>query len=271
MSRATKTSDKKLFTKLLQKPSTPEFSDEVQLGSPSPKSFPKTGSSLRETAAFTGALDSSIFSSTKVRVALRVSELFEELRSQNDKPDLSMQMMMCRSAPRVSMTMLNNNKENQKKLRNISSLNEIKSVKTTTEISALSSKQGKRLKSLVSLNPYAMEPKEMLEGFFEMTGIEDQVYVVALIYLQRALDMELDLEFKHLHKLLAGCLLLAFKFLIEGQFWSFEDFGFLCGVRGDQVERIEKCVLRRELNYDLYVSDEEYEEALGSLFTSEAF
>ena len=262
MSRTVKNCQNELFNKLPQKTTTVGFYDGVEEELYSPQTFEKPPNSVKETALGSDLVETQdlpTLSPIQQRLILRVSELFEELKSQQS--GLSYQVRMCRSGPIVSMTMLNNKKDQE----------EEKKVSSQKEISIQTSKTSRRLRCLASLNPNVIQPMEVLERFFSMTEIEDEVYLIAMIYLKRALDYEPELEFEHFHKLLAGCLLLAHKYLIEGQYWDFEDFGFLSGVNPGQLEKIEKCVLRRVLCYDLYVSEEEYQGALRRLLVSPAF
>ena len=239
----------------------------------------KRESSFREGVSGSEVFDPSQLSKAKKGVAVKVSELFQGLNF--TESGLMLKEKMWRSAPIMSMTMLNN--ENKSKNRQENSgrtrTTSIKATKTltfsTSTTPTLKEEKGdegsRRLRPLVSLNPHVIDPGEILHRFFTMNKIEDQVFIVALIYLQRALYIEDELKLKHFHKVLAGCLLLAHKYLVDDQYWDFEDFGFLSGVNPDQLEKVETCVLRRVLRYDLYVSREEYEEVLGSLFMSEAF
>ena len=269
MSRTAKNSQQELFSKLPQQPPSPGIEEELDMDCLSPRNDIKSVTTIKETAAGSDLQDQTKLSKTQLGVAIMVSELFEEMKTKH--AGLSFRVRMRSSAPIVSMSMLNqkNNKNNnQKKFKRMSSQKVIRRVKATREIAIGGSKEEKRLRALVSLNPEVIKPREMLERFMSMTQMQDQVYIVALIYLKRAFEMEPDLEFKHLHKLLAGCLLLAHKYLIEGQFWDFEDFGFLSGVSPAQLESIEKCIVRRVLRFSLYVSEEEYEGFLSTLTLS---
>ena len=114
------------------------------------------------------------------------------------------------------------------------------------------------LEELVSLNPEAMAPKEHIERIAEFGQFSDEVVLLAAIYLQRALLQERELKQEHFHKLVAGCILVDFKFLNDSTYWGFHDFAFLCGFEADQIEKIEQCVLVHILKFRLYVSEEEY-------------
>ena len=271
MSRIVKNTQKELFNKLPQKATSIGRYDGVEEEFLSPDSTPeitKQQASLRETASGSDlqeAQDFPKFSKIQEGVAANVSELFEEIKSRQF--GLSYLFRKCRSSPTVTISMLNN-KNTQKHFKRVSSQKEIEGVKASREIAIPGpEEEGRRLRSLISLNPYVIQPQDVLKRFFTMTEIEDEVYIIALVYMHRAVDWEPELEVKHFHKLLAGCLLLATKYLIEGQYWDFEDFGFLAGVSAVQLEKIEKCVLSRVLHYDLYISKEEYEGAVQRIST----
>ena len=279
MSRTAKNSQSShIFTKLPQKPASPGFYDEVveEVFTFTPKKElqkTKTLGSSKETAAGSEMQDLSIFSSIKQGVAEKVSELYDELRS--SQSGLMSMVRMCRSAPIVSMSMLNQKNKKFKTFQTMSSQTEAKKMRASRQITlpgpASPTKEVKMFRTLISVNHDAHHPKEMLERFFSLTEIEDEVYVVALIYLQSALDSNPGLGAEHLHRLLVGCLLLAHKYLVDGQYWEFEDFGFVSGVEAGHLEKIEKYILKKILRYDLYVGNGEYERVLSSLFMSEAF
>ena len=206
MSRATKTNENQLLSKLPQKPTSSGFYYELEGESPSPipTRTSKPQSSVKETAPDSECQEQLVLSAVKQGVAIKVSELFQEKRSSSHSGLLNI-VRMCRSSPMVSsMSMLNNQHKNYGSSQK--TINRIKTMEEMPNLATSSSKDGRRFRSLISLKPDSIEPKEVLERFYTMTEIEDQVYVVALIYLQSALDMEPDLEFKHLHKLLAGWL-----------------------------------------------------------------
>ena len=262
MSRIVKESKQELFNRLPQKTSTAGFYYEVvEEELSSPNSFAKQHSSMKETTGSTSQ-DSEILSKySKIQrgVAVNVSELYEEINSRHYGP--YHQMRTYRSGPIASMTDLNQESP-QKVYRRAASQEEISDPAATED---------RRFRSLVSLNPHVIEPEGVLERFFNLTEIDDEVYVVALIYLHRALDWEADLEVKHFHKLVSGCLLLAHKYVVDGQYWCLEDFGFIAGVTSKQMQRIEKCVLRRVLCYDLFISDEEYQGAMSRILAPQVF
>ena len=282
MSRAAKKHQQQLFSKLPQKPASPEFQRELENEHFSPKCVIRRETSIRETFSCSGLLYPPPMSKVKEGVALKVSEIFQALNPTESEPGLTLEVKMRRSAPMVSMTMLNNSKNNKndkqkifKKNSSQTSINnlKVKDVKASkrTSLCAAAYQKGRMLWSLVSQTPEYEDPREILKRFFTMTEIQDPIYIVTLIYLQRALDSETELGVRHFHKLLAGCLLLAHKYLIEGQFWDFEDFSFLSGVSARHLGNVEKCILMSVLRYDLFVSEEEYEGILMTLTTSEAF
>ena len=104
---------------------------------------------------------------------------------------------------------------------------------------------------ITSKNPDAIELGAYLDRFFEFGSISDEVVTVAYVYLRRAVAMHSSIRAKHVHKLLAGCLLLAHKFLIETSYWSMDDFGCLSGVSGAQLKKIEAYVADQVLEYSL--------------------
>ena len=273
MSRTVKTSHQQLFNKLPQKASARGFYDGVDEEVPPSKCLTYTKNSSRSSSHETNQdsdapqiqLDSS---EIQQGVSKKVVELFEEMKSRaSDSRNI---FRIQKAGSRISTPHLSD-KTDQKRFERVSSQTNIKGIKATRELPPTSKEGARKLRWLVSLNPDSVHPQKVLKRFFTLTELDEQVYIIALIYLHRALDWEPELEVRHFHKLLTGCLLLASKYLIEGHFWDYEDFGFLSGVSSGQLEKIEKCILRRILNYTLYISDDEYQGAVRSILMALVF
>ena len=114
---------------------------------------------------------------------------------------------------------------------------------------------------LESKNPGAIPVGFYIHRLFEFGEFSEEVGVVLAIYIQRALVNKTGFEPKHLHKLIAGCLVIAFKYLVEDSFWNFDELGYIFGVGSTKLEEIEEFVLAEILEYQLYVSSEEYDYA----------
>ena len=132
--------------------------------------------------------------------------------------------------------------------------------KAFTEL-PLETEEEEDLGSLVGEDHGAISPEVYLHQLFEWGRFEDDVILVAFILVERALMKEKRLRAKHLHKLIAGCILLAHKYLNETSYWRFADFGDLTGVKALEVEKIENVLLVQVFDFQLYVNDQEHQEA----------
>ena len=107
--------------------------------------------------------------------------------------------------------------------------------------------------------------QEYFHRLFEFGEFSDQVAILAFIYIKRALSTKRALRAEHLHKLTAGCVRLAQKYLSETLVWGAEEYGYLIGFPSKKVKIIENEVLFNVLSFELYVSEEEYEGVLEEL------
>ena len=274
MSRTVKNIKHELFKKLPQKRTPIGSYDEVEDDLSTEKCLTNTKSSSRssqETSQGSETLSPQIRLKSSIihqGVSIKVMELFEEMKSREEA--LASHFRVSRSSSRA-LSPRSKSKNSEKIFSRVSSQTNIKGVKATRELPPTSKEGARKLRWLVSINRSTIEPQKVLKRFFTLTELDSQVYIIALICLHRALDWEPELEVKHFQKLLAGCLLLTSKYLVEGHYWDFEDFGLLSGVSARQLEKIEMCVFRRVLHYTLYISDEEYEGAVRSIMMAQVF
>ena len=137
----------------------------------------------------------------------------------------------------------------------------IKGARTITFSKRINHK--KRLEALQPLLSYklsgSLNPKTYFLRFFFASDSPEEVIILTIAYLERALAVEKSLRREHFQKLFVGCYLLAFKYLVEGSCWMFKEIGFLGQVDPKEVEGIEKCVFQEVFGLSLYLTSTEFE------------
>ena len=127
-------------------------------------------------------------------------------------------------------------------------------------------------KLLESKNPDAIGIPQYLLRFFEFGNISDEVMIAAYIYLERALARaSKQLGVQHLHKLLAGCLLLAHKYLIDVCYLEIEGFGCIAATSSESLREIEIFIAVQILELNFYISEKEFKEAKINLILGSSF
>lgn len=98
-----------------------------------------------------------------------------------------------------------------------------------------------------------------------MGEIEESIFIIALIYLDKVLD-EFSLEKGcFLKGMYSTCLLLAHKYLVEEEYWPLDEFSKMVGVSEEQIKRWELQILNC-LEFKLFVSQHMFEETKLSLY-----
>ena len=110
-----------------------------------------------------------------------------------------------------------------------------------------------------------MSINDYLDRLFDFGEVSDEVSIVSLIYILRALNKHKGLRPEHLHKLTAGCLLLSQKFVSDDGGWSAKEYSQLTGLQSSKIKRIERKVLFKALEWDLYVTPEEFTKMKSAL------
>ena len=116
-------------------------------------------------------------------------------------------------------------------------------------------------------SPYSesLKPENLLERIFILCEIDDEVFILTLIYLDKAIKNHKLIGRQHFQKLFTACFLLAHKFLNEDFFWVFEDLSIVTGVSPNLIGEIEVFVLDKIFGHKLLVSTEEFERAKDDL------
>jgi hypothetical protein len=106
---------------------------------------------------------------------------------------------------------------------------------------------------------YKLPCYQKLLRIFEKVGeIEDSVFIVALIYLDRILkEFSLD-DGEFLKGMYSTCVLLAHKFLVEEEYWPVDEFSKMVGVSEFQIKKWELQILDC-LAYKLFVSPQQFD------------
>ena len=136
--------------------------------------------------------------------------------------------------------------------------------KISTNIASESPREDS-LDALVSEDPGTISLEDYLHRIFEWGKFEDDIALVAFILIRRAVINKRRLRAKHLHKLVAGCILLAHKYLSDDFYWGFAEFGYLSGIKPWRVEKIEEALLFEVFDFQLYISDQELNKATQML------
>lgn len=98
------------------------------------------------------------------------------------------------------------------------------SISTNASLSPLNSLKSVKL---IKLSRY----QRLLSIFSEIGEIEENVFILALIYLNRILESFSLENGKFLKGMYSTCVLLAHKFLIEDEYWPLDEFSKMVGVK----------------------------------------
>lgn len=148
--------------------------------------------------------------------------------------------------------------------KNISSLNSISTRESISPTSCFNNteKQQQKLESDALASPPRMTKFKKYWTFTvsmkKFGSIEDEVLILALIYLTKLLkEFKLD-KTSYLKGMFATCTLLAHKFLIEEEVWPLDEFSKLVVIKQTLLEKWEFQILEC-LNYELFVSPSQFE------------
>lgn len=102
---------------------------------------------------------------------------------------------------------------------------------------------------------------EYLQILIELGEIPDNVLTVASIYFKRCFKGKKAMKQVKpagIKVLYGVCVFLAYKFLIEIDFWPLEEFCLMVGVKKRTLFKYEVFVVSKLLNFNLFASLEEY-------------
>jgi hypothetical protein len=146
---------------------------------------------------------------------------------------------------------------------------DIKSEKINTKIGSIqsvstdafspnTSPQDKKIRKM-KVQTYRLSRYQKLLSIFHAIGeIEENVLILAYIYLENILETFELQDGKYLKGMYATCVLLAHKFIIEDEYWPLEEFCKMVGVNENQIRKWEVQILDC-LEYQLYVPAEQFD------------
>lgn len=118
-------------------------------------------------------------------------------------------------------------------------------------------------------------PKENYEGYLDFlkvkASLSQEVYVMAFFYLERCLNNQAALTWvdpKCIKELYGICVLLAFKYLADEEFWPLSRFSSFVGISARTLYVLERQVLENLLEYSLYVCPQLFNNKLRSIKTT---
>lgn len=102
---------------------------------------------------------------------------------------------------------------------------------------------------------------EYLQVIIQMGDLPSNVLVLAAIYLKRCLRAEKAMKLikpAGLKVLYGVCVLLAYKFLFDIDFWPLEQFGLMVGLKRSTLFKYELFVSAKLLRFNYFVNSEDY-------------
>lgn len=102
----------------------------------------------------------------------------------------------------------------------------------------------------------------------EVGDIPINAHVLGFIYLKKSMFSKAAasvIKPSGIKALYGVCVFLAYKFLIEEDYWPLEEFSKLVGVKAYTLFKYEVFVIDRLLNYNLHVRKEEYDKEMNIL------
>ena len=262
MSRLAKLKQPKILTKLSPKPSTKGFYYDLDemIEHSSLETLRKDYQSGRQsgmtTATGSKKSEESERYGSKIQVGMikRVQELFLSLKAEEAKKSLFKRLIYPEDQP--------SKKKEDHIFYSFSCQNQnLGKITSSRHIGLPKRKQEESLSALRSPDSELFQPGNLIKRFFLFCDLEEEVFILSVIYLEKAIENNKRIGREHFQKLFVGCFLLAHKFLNEDFFWAFEDLGLLSGVSRHQIGQIESVVLDKIFDHRLVVSTGEFEKA----------
>jgi hypothetical protein len=90
----------------------------------------------------------------------------------------------------------------------------------------------------------------------EASPMDNSIYVLANLYLQRIITTLTNPNKKYVLKIYLLSVLLAHKYLVDCEYWSLTTFGELIRVPAKDLEKMEVFLIRDVLEFDLFIKPE---------------